>query len=421
MTNLLPTENWRSVHQYNPYHFWGLAGPTVPTNSACNSLVRKYAWQTNDAAGRVDIETAINEAETQLESYLGFAVAPRWVEKTFPFPRYPNNGVYRYGYADATWRWDAIDIGEAYVQDVGIEALDLIDDAIPVVYTSRSGGTPDDTFTITFPTTVTDPAKIGVYLSSADWLDGTEAADNEVRPVKVTISGGVATVKGRSWLLVRPELYEGVQPDILDATDPANYVTTLAAYHHYTDTNGTTNTTAQAMLIWETRPWPVWATCCPTNSSTDPAAEAYAMARVALRDARLGLLGIGRAYYDSTKNLWASTDWWAQGYGCRPPDRVTIRYRAGYPLKNQTIDPEMAKIVAHLSTANLARRICACDAANRSITHDQFDLSRTAGSADEQYIATDAIAACPFGSRRGAWLAWKAVERKRIVRGFTAD
>ena len=70
--------------------------------------------------------------------------------------------------------------------------------------------------TFTQATTATDPSQIAVYFAAADRVNGDPVAEPyRIRPLAVTIAGGVATIKGDAWLFVAPILSEGfdVQTD----------------------------------------------------------------------------------------------------------------------------------------------------------------------------------------------------------------
>jgi hypothetical protein len=169
-------------------------------------------------------------------------------------------------------------------------------------------------------------------------------------------------------------------------------------------------------LIWETRPYPAWAYTwdVKTQGHTDPAGEAYALARVAMRDNENGICGIGEAVLDNTTGEWKAPDWFTW---TRPPDRVIVRYKAGVPTEQGRVAAEYRPVLAKLAAANLARPICACETANRELYRWQFDLSRSKGVNDEQYMTTEAILQCPFGQRRGQWDAWKFIEMRMKYRG----
>lgn len=418
---ILPIDEWRSrlLTGYNPWHFWQLADNTiVPVTSACNTIVNKYAWQSEDAAGRDDIQTAIIAAERRLISYMGYSPGAHFVTEIHAFPRYPDEQVTRLGYTGADARWMSINLNEGKIQTVGVAARTLIG-ALNVVYTDADGDGLAETFTVSTPVSFTNPDQFALYFQATDRLDADPVSeDYRILPVKVTITGGVATAKGKRWLLVKPLLYEGAKSDVIDPTVNTNFVTALDAYRYYADPTGTTNETAQAKLIWETLPHPFFCSCpsCLGGSnSTDPAAEGYAIARCGIRNAEMGIVTVAQAVYNVTAGTWGSVDWGI----CRPPDRVEIRYYAGVALEDGLMNKRMQTIVSRLAAAELQNKISACDIALRQLYHWQFDLSRSAGSADESYglIAADDLAN-PFGTARGAVYAWKEVRDARRIVGF---
>lgn len=424
MTPLLPLDTFRKTIAYHPWHFWGMSGTLAPVTSSCNSVVRKYAWQTADASGRDDISESIDVAERKLLTQLGFSIAPHYVIETQRLPTYPDVRSSKIGYVNSAAQWMDIQLKEGYVQEIGAETRTLIGNvtrstpAVPgdtLKFYDYDGDGLYETFIATIATVVTDPNEIAVYFTAADRLQGDPVSEAyRIAPVKVVIAAGTATITGNVWLLVKPILYEGVSPTGLDPATLTNFVSTLAVYRHYCDPTGITTGTAQAMLIWETEPYPAWATCCNTNNSTDPAALAYSIARVGIRDSRRGACYIGGATWNASTGVWCGVDWAL----CRPPDRVEIRYLAGYPLDNGQIDQRYATITARLGCAELARRICACDVSNREIFRWQFDLTRMSGGADESYSAPAVDLENPFGQRRGHVEAWREVRALRHIKGI---
>lgn len=416
--NLLPLESWRQHMHYNPFHFWELANSDVPVTSACNTLVRKYAWQHADAVGRADIETAIEAAETRLQEYLGYAVAPRYVEKQVSYPHYLDSEVMRYGIGrDPSGRMLPVKLWDGYVQAVGVESLSAIGD-VAVTLADTDGDGLNDTFTCSIATTETDPAKLGVYFTATDRLDADElSAKWRIQPVKITISGGTANIRGRSWLLVKPIFYEGFNqsPNGRDPQVAGTYVTNVTVAVRSTDPNGNTLATAQAMLLWETLPCSGWWGCCGptmqyTGNARDPASTGQAIARVGIRDAKNGIVLPAQAVLNTSTGEWVATYW----SDFREPDQVVVRYLAGWPLDNGVMSEKWQLIVARLATAELARRICACDTANQELYHWQFDLSRSLGANDESYQISPADLDNPFGTRRGQVWAWKQVRNLRL-------
>lgn len=420
--NLLPLEQFRRHFSFHPFHFWQLADTNlVPVTTACDTVVYEYAWQGLDAAGRSEIREAIEEAEQKLRRYLGYRVAPQYTEATVAYPAYTDHRLWNFSEADGNGRWIGMRLPEGEIRAIGVESLTAIGTA-NVAATDEDGDGLDDTFTLTIATTETDSDKIAVYFAAADRLDNQAAGERwRIQPVQVSISGGTATIIGRYWLLVKPILYEGVSKRSLDPTDASSFVTTLEVKIRTTDPTGTTTDDSQAVLIWETAPYPYWwggGGCCgsnPGNDSRDPAATAQAVARVGIRDAKNGIVTVGAAAYNATDGVWYAIDWSI----CRPPDRVKIRYLAGLELEDGQMQPLWQDVVAMMAAAQMNRPICACDTANRKLYDAQFDLARAAGANDEQYSIAPEDLANPFGTRRGQVRAYQLVRREYITQGFT--
>lgn len=411
---LLPLDTFRHLMGYNPWHFWGLSNADVPVTSACNDLLYKYTWQNADAVSREAMVEGIETAEARLLEQLGYSVAPHYVTDTIPLVRL---GVGSDG------RWASVQLGEGKVQAVGVETLTMIGNA-NVTFSDQDGDGLDESWVATIATTETDIAKIAVYFTASDRLDGDAVGDQwRIQPVKITLDGATATIRGRSWLLVKPVRYEGVNAssnaNTLDPDDASIFVTQVAIYRRTTNPDGQTVANSQGVLYWETGPYPAWA-CCGTSglgdNSTDPAAVASAVARVGIRDASLGLVFPGQAIYNSTTSAWKSVSWGL----CRAPDRALIRYLAGDALGP---DGQMARkwqeIVARLAAAEMPHRIQAADTANRWIYHWQFDMSRSAGVGDEQYSISQEDLNNPLGTRRGQVDTWKRIKGLRLLRGVS--
>lgn len=394
---LLPLDLWRQQIGYMPWHFWGLAGDLAKVSSQCNSLVTKWSWQAADAVGREDILSSIETAENRLREYLGYSVAPHYVSETLAWPG---------GNLGSDLRRLAVKLREGQIQAVGTELLTSVG-AAAVTYTDNDSDGLKETFTATIATTETDPSRLAVYVSAADRPAGTQAGPEWcIEPVTISIASGTATIRGAAWLMVRPVLYEGVGKTPLDPATATNFVTTLDVYTRAIDSS------VQATLEWESPPWP---SCCtaPTGSSTDPAAVGTMVARVGIRDARVGLVTPAAAVYDAGTGTWSAT--WPGT--CRLPDRVTVSYLAGAPLVNGQMDRVWQPIVARLAAAELARKICACEAANRELYTWQQDLTRT-GSGSDLFATSRDILDNPFGQRRGHVYAWRAVKNLRHLAGY---
>lgn len=431
---MLPLDEWRRILSFHPYHFWQMANSTTPITSACNGLVKEYAWQSVDAVGRAEIREAIQTAEDRLAEYLGYAVAPRATSDTLPWPHLSDRWLTRINSMGPDGRYVALQLREGYVQAVGNDTATLLGTP-SVALTDRDGDGLVDTFAIAQATTATDASQIEVYFAAMDRLDGMGYADRyRVAPVTVSLAGGMATITGRAWLIVRPVLYESVLPtpsagasDTSGALDPASaaiYAAALDVVQRTTDPNGTALDTAQATLIWETRPCVgSWCLCnpqtvttySPTGAAFDPAAQAFALARVGIRDAIAGIVTPAEAARDATTGVWTETRF----DPLYAPDRVQIRYRAGYPLAaDGQMDHRFRPIVARLAAAELSRPIAACDAANRELYRWQLDLARGGGRSLEQFQISPRDLDNPLGTRAGQVYAWKQIQHLRRTPGF---
>ena len=438
MANLLSLEEFRREMGFHPWHFWGLANATVPVNSACDDTVKQYSWQNSDAVGRDDIIKAIGEAEQKLHDYLGYWPSPKFGSKQLRYPKYLDTRLRYYGYTDADTRWISVPTGENYLQAIGVEARTLLA-TCNVTYSDPDGDGLNELFTFTVTTTKTDVSKLAFYFAAADRLDG-EAVDDKYRiqPVNVVISGGVATVKGSRWLLVRPILYEGATVGDINPATAGNFVTTVEAYTRVTDPQGITIADCQVRLEWETMPYPLYR-FSGSNSSTsslvdggnpstdynplnlennsDPAAVGMAVGRAGIRDSRLGSIIPAEAVWDAGAQVWVSIEWSRE----MAPDTITVRYQAGIPLDAKGhMTSEMRTLVARMASAELARPICACDTANRELYRWQCDLGRIGGADDERYSISQRDLENPYGTRRGHVWSWKYVKQKQVAEAFLA-
>jgi hypothetical protein len=293
-----------------------------------------------------------------------------------------------------------------------------------LVYSDTDADGVLDMFTATIATTVTDATEIEVMFASADRLDSQAAGETwRINPVQVTISGGTATIKGRYWMLVKPVLYQApIGGNALDIGTSSNFVASLEIYRRICDATGTTTDNAQARLVWESRPFPAFSTCWGCGSSVassdalDPAAYAYAIARVGVRDANRGVVEFGEAVWDATTSAFVAVNL----SNCRPPDRIDIRYQAGAGLVNGYIDPEWATVVCRLAAAELGKRVCACTRANKEMYYWQIDRAFSGSAELEKFTMTTEDMNNPIGTRNGHIFAWKMIRSRRQIRGVLA-
>jgi len=430
----LPLENWRQKVGYNPFHFWGIAGPDVPITSQCNGALREYAWQSADAVSRADIRRAVQSAEGRLFELLRFRVGPQYVTKEITYPR-PADARMQYARpVGADGRFLSVSVDDGYIQEMGVEALTLIDTP-NVTYSDEDGDGVLDQFEVQVNTAVTDPAELAVFFNATDRFDrpigGADDSRWRIEPTHIEIAGGVATITGPAWLLVKPILYEGVSVgNIAPPTNPidtAIYAQTMDVYRQTTDDNGQSTATAAAVLVWENDP-PPWAwpfgdnflACCNdlnySPSQYDPAALAYTIARAQIRNGRSGEVYIGEATLD-TGGEWVARNW----SGCRQPDRVILRYLAGAHLLevNEQLprSGNWSDILFRLSIAELEGCFCTDHRANQILYQWQVDMAVSVPKQQTIRISESDLRN-PLGTRRGAVYAWNQIKHLRLARGI---
>lgn len=425
---LLPLDTFRAILGYQPWWFYGFASEAarIPVNSKCNTIITEYAWQNADMLGRSDMRRGIEHAEDRLLEQLGYAIAPHYAADTVPYPRFIDQREMFINQDDGTYRWRSVFANEKKVQKVGVEAFTLLG-TVAVTYSDLDGDGLNESFSLTVAAPdIADLSEIAVYFNATDRFTGEGPAERwRIQPVRVVLAGGTATITGQNaWILGRPILYESATFTINTPLDPltaANFAQTLDVYRRYCNPNGQTFDTSQALLIWETPPYTGWNVgCCgsavftPPQNSTDAASQAYALARAGVRNGDIGALGVGEAVYDSTSAQWIGVNWltcW------RPPERVTLRYEAGWPLdKNGHVARQWAEPTARLAVAEMQRRPCGCDVANREWYDWAFDMSRAGGN--ESYTISREDLVNPFGTRRGHIDAWRIVRGMRALRGI---
>lgn len=418
----LPLESFREIVGFNPWWFWGMSDNSEflrsgaqPGPQGCRGVTKEFSWQDRDYAGRQDIREAISRAEHMLETQLRFYPAPVYLEEEVSWPPYNDRRYIRGGPYDADNRWLSVRLSTGWVRSSGIEARSSISLGQSVVYTDTDADGYYDTATVgPIATTITDVKEIAVYFVSVDRY-GYDASLSEkwrIAPLNITISGGQLTIKGPAWIFIKPILLSGLNSDDIDPNStPSPLASTVDIYRRYTDGSSTSVGSSQGVIIWETRPthgW--WCVCSACNSPDpysgspyDPAATARAVARVGIRDSKSGVVTPAESSYNATDGTWSSINWWV----CEEPDRVIIRYLAGYPLDpDGQMNARLREIVAILAAAELARPTSGCAEANRQLFYWQQDLSRT-GNDKDLYATSADILDNPFGSRRGHVMAWK--------------
>lgn len=413
ISQTLALETFRQNMGYHPFHFWGFANAeAAKIRSACNELLPKYAWQFGgaDIAGREEVYQSFLESHARLSHLLEFSALPDFYEETVLMPEYFDRAQSRTRYVGSDGKWISVQLTKGRLLGVGPEKLTLIGESALSLQDSDND-TCIDYFVATIATTVTDPSKIAVYFKATDRLNNEGPTGKwRIEPINVVISEGQATITGKAWLVCRPILYEGLNVNSIDPSNTDNFVTSVEVYTREVNTSGQTQETAQAVLYWDTEPYPSFC-CLGGGSNSDPAGVATALARVSLRDVKNGVVGVGEAVYDSSTSSWISVDFPAL---CRLPDRVLVRYYSGDTRTN------WGTTLSRFCAAEMSRRPCACDTANRELYRWQLDLARAGSIAIEQFTISPQDLSNPVGTKAGHVYAWKQIATQRRIVGVLA-
>jgi hypothetical protein len=406
---LIPLETFRENIAYHPFHFWQLATNSkglVPVTSACNTVVREYAWQNAQAAGRADIRRAIFTAEQRLEEYLQYPPQKRFYSEEL----------------DLNCQGDqhmlfplSVTLEHGRIIRIASEVWTFSQDVAPV-YSSVFGGGLEDTFTLTFvDNTTTDLADIGVYFTTDDRfpIDQDYLARWRIEPVVVTRKdANTVQVQGKKWLVVRPQLYQnyGTPPGInyndfgidssgaIDPMNAASFVTALSIYVR------SISNPDQATLVFDN---------CGTETTT-------ALCAVPLdKDAGIVQLTTGA---NTSLPCWCSYyNWWwgyyGQGCGCsyNPVQRLRIDYEAGENIA--TLIQDWKTTIVRLAIAELMQPINACEQSNLEIKRWQQNMAYR-GSPTEIFDVDRGDLGNPLGTRAGHLYAWKRIKNLRRATGL---
>lgn len=385
---LTPLETFREQISYNPFHFWGLSGDAAPVDSACNTIVREFAWQLADAAGRDDIRKAILTAERKLKDHLGYFVRPVYVSEVvnigcfFHSMRNSDFSYYGYGYGSDYYRagyQTLLKLSSGQLRAVQTETWVATAYGGAPGYTDIDADGNKDTFEIFIADAVTAPADVEIGFIASDCPPNWTADQRRIFPVTVErYDSTTIRISGAAWLMVAPKRYSAFNYAGLDPAIETSFVSAVDVFIR---------------------------TASAANAATF---QYYDSAGVFTTSA----LNVSVENPDAGLVLVSSAD--CIGFcTCNAPNltqSIAINYRAGADAGD--FDTE----VAALACAEMRRRVCACETANSNIYAWQVDMALPMAFT-KVHIAPEDIAN-PIGTRAGQIAAWKRIQLLRQVRGF---
>lgn len=391
---LVSLDRYAKLIGLDPVHFAGAtAGEFWMDTGSCEDIWRQYPWQTpENFVSREELAHAIYNAEKDIETILGYSIAPRFINAEQH--NYPRPAMRRQrGYGGWDVRFDAKTIKTRFGKIIksGKRGLTMLLDNAPVTYSDADGDTWKDQASITLTDSATDLAEIKLY-----FVDKLGDPAWEIRPLRsITRTGTTITILLDSWLLINPVLWEqhpqsNTRPAPIDIAGTSNFVQTVEVQREYVD-----ETISNVDLLWNPG--------FPYEAQTG---------YLSLIDPQLGYVAPYAATY--TDGEWRQ-DLYAN---CSEPDRVKIWYYAGAVsdefLAGYTTDPlsdYFATTVMWLATARLAKTLCSCSHARNTATELQRDMTQiTKSTTFVLNLATD-LFTNPLGTKVGEYRAWQRLVR----------
>jgi hypothetical protein len=395
---LLPLDRFAAIVGLHPLHFNGVVIDNLPV---CTKEMAQYTWQTADAISREELGIAIADAEQELNDYLGFPVAPMWVASEYLNTTQPHKRESFGWHRDSRGFWQAEKVRYGHVISGGSEQKDLIQAGAAVVYTDSDSDGYKETATISVPTAVTDPDQIAIYYPDHDG-DGAW----EIRPIKVTIAGGTATILCRREQLVKESLLVGLTFTKVLGTTDANFLDEVDVYRHYNDPQ------TQVEFQWRQ------AGCCGCLDAASSCASCSYVTQpgcISIKDYKLGLLSTSPGDWNVADQVFDV----ATFSECRQPDRLRLWYYVGYrdlslSTPHSTMSREWARAVSLLALTKLDRPICSCHAVAQTMQRWTTDLRATVGTSARSaaYKVTNyEVENCPFGATTAGLEVWRLARR----------
>lgn len=371
----------------------------VASGNECGQTFFQYSWQNADRVGRDDIAMCIQQAEQEIAQQVGYNLIPDWIYNErleYPHPQVP--GAWNLWGTNQNGKYKSVELNKGFVISGGIRAKATIQLAAAIVRTDDDGDGYAETCTVTIPTTLTDTNEIHAYYSAKDGDDGWE-----IRPIKVSLSGANAIIRFKSWQVVAANAGSSFNPQVLDATDPANYETTIDVYRVYNDPS------SQVSFLWEKSAQ----NCCGQTTCT-ACQLGEQSGCFHLRDARMGVSVPAPASWNATTLSFDGNSWDA----CREPDQVMFSYYSGYldlhvPRPYVTMSPYWEYAVAFFAASKLDRPICGCSNVSEFIQKWRRDAA-FASAEEGGFSVTPDIAANQLGTTMGALYAYKQIHRPGI-------
>lgn len=393
---LLSIDEWAHILQISP---WDINQFRYPgTKSAqCQDVIYQYGWQ-KDHLSREEIGEAIANAERMIADELLYWPAPHFeVDEVVSYQRPHQRADFGFaGTVRGEWKsvethWHKVISGGvihcteiAEIDGSDIDTDDLDNDGVRETFIA--------TITHADIGTITNPYEIALYFVEDDRHGEPLDETWRIRPIRVSISGNTATIKGHRTVLANPNAEYGIDPVPNDAGDSANYVQKVLCCRTFVDDTATEALPYQGVAMWSTIPG------CTSGCTY----STFPLCIGALQNEQ----GVVTASFGSACD-------WPYGY---EPGRLQVNYVSGVPLVNGRMDKFYAEIVTYLSVSLLANEKCGCERTNKILAKYRAPILKFQDRANDAESYTEA--SNTFPSTYGAQWAWARIRQNRHVEGI---
>lgn len=393
----LGLDEWAQIMGIDGILFNGMSSPSLHKNIVCGDVFFQHDWQHSDRIGRDTIAMAIQQAEQEISREVGYNLMPEWItEERLDYPRPAFPELYGVG-VNVRWMAKSVEALKGHIISGGVRAKSVIQLVAPVVRADIDGDGYAENAVVTVPITITNTNEVHIYYSGYGGSD-----DWEIKPIKVSISGGFATITFKSWQIPVGTQMEQINIQPLNADLAASYETTVDVYRVYNDP------ATQLQFLWENAPG---LNCCGSCVACQLSTQAGCFH---LRDARLGIVVPTPATYDSTTGEFTAQEWSA----CREPDQIRLWYYSGYRDNNLArpyaeLSTYWKYAVAYYAASKFERPVCGCSNINQFIERWRRDAAYTSAS-EGGITMTAEEASNRLGTSMGAIYAWRRINQNSV-------
>jgi len=377
----------------DPLHFAGAYSDLRRETARCHDLWAQYQWQDPGKASREEIARALHRAEENIADVCGYYAAWKWIvderhklERGGLSPHAPRTRLVTKrkqvisGGAQAVSAIDAGDVTRG--ADIDADGDGFAETAVFTVSNVETTWNLEEVRACFKEYAAGDAANCRTDPSSESYDEAWE-----VRPLKLRRSGTTVTAYIPVWHLFKPQLYEELAPDHINADDADSYVDTISFFRVYNDVS------SQVSFMWGTD--------CVYDVSCAWATQTGCIRTV---DPRNGTITIVPGTYGAACNCYT-----AGNYTYRVvPDAVRLWYRAGLPRPAPgVVDHTMARLIVMLACARLDYPICSCGNPQTLVAGWRDNAAKSTDK--REYILPPELIANMLGTHVGEIAVWSAL------------